>query len=438
MPYNPGNQFTQTSGYGWRTNPVTGQSEYHGGVDFAAPVGTDIPAASSGVVWYSGLNSSYGNTVIIQSTGPDGQSFYTLYAHMNGADMPAVGNWVNQGDTIGQVGLTGATTGPHVHFEVLNGDAPICSADGGPIGVRSSDPSVRTDPTTFNNWNTWITTTEGSSSWSPNILFSPTDNSNIVLDASSFNSATTVTTGTASIDGYSYVTANLPNTAQSTNLSVDQIIQSQQGIENNFFRLDTPNSLGSSPFGQTNSGTSGSLGDYLKNSLATAELQDHPPIDSLQQYASDKSSTPSETTDAAIANGDPFTQAATAYASNAEVTQGTLQLMEGLSGNPDTTVTAEQAFQTEQAVQQNFFSPPDAAQTLTAASFDNAQIVNTSYASIGDYSYLAVDTSTTSNGGGPAGAGDALTSAVRGLHSKPGGCCVLRDDEQRNEPARLT
>jgi murein DD-endopeptidase MepM/ murein hydrolase activator NlpD len=119
MLYLPGSNFTLTSLFVQRTNPITRKSEFHGGVDFVAPVGALIPAASEGQVVYSGFNGtpekpSYGNVVVIKSLGADGNIYYTLYAHMNGVAMPALGDYVLQGETIGQVGNTGLSTGSHV------------------------------------------------------------------------------------------------------------------------------------------------------------------------------------------------------------------------------------------------------------------------------------------------------------------------------------
>lgn len=106
MAYLPGPGFTLTSPFGPRDNPRTGLAEFHGGVDFAALAGTPIPAASEGWVVYSGFNGtsqkpSYGNVVIIESIGADGNFYYTLYAHMNGVAMPAVGDYVLQGELLG-------------------------------------------------------------------------------------------------------------------------------------------------------------------------------------------------------------------------------------------------------------------------------------------------------------------------------------------------
>ena len=160
MPYNPNGNgptvFIATSGYGSRTNPFTGSnSEFHPGQDYAAPLGTPIPAASTGTVWYTGYNTGgYGNTVVIRSVGADGTPYFTLYAHEDGNNMPTLGATVAEGQIIGEVGDTGRSTGAHLHFEVLNGDAPIAhSGTGGPLGVTSSDTTVRTDPNQFNDWN---------------------------------------------------------------------------------------------------------------------------------------------------------------------------------------------------------------------------------------------------------------------------------------------
>jgi len=152
--YNPGSDFTPSSGYGNRSHPMNPlKTEFHGGVDFSAPTGTSIPAASSGTVEYSGYNpSGYGNTVVIRHQGSDGTPYHTVYAHQNGNKMPKVGDTINQGDKIGEVGKTGVSTGPHLHFEVLNKDANVNKASGGKMGFTSSDPTIRTDPNNFKNW----------------------------------------------------------------------------------------------------------------------------------------------------------------------------------------------------------------------------------------------------------------------------------------------
>jgi murein DD-endopeptidase MepM/ murein hydrolase activator NlpD len=143
MGYDPGTQFTITSGFGSRG------AGNHPGIDFGAPNGTPIPAAADGVVWYSGFNATYGNTVILQHIGHDGAVFYTLYSHMNGAGMPGVGQDVSIGETIGQVGNTGLVYGPtgnHLHFEVITGTDPA-NTPGGQLGLGPGQGRV--DPGTW-------------------------------------------------------------------------------------------------------------------------------------------------------------------------------------------------------------------------------------------------------------------------------------------------
>lgn len=97
-----------TSGYGWRWGRL------HAGIDIAAPIGTPVMAAASGEVIEAGWNSGgYGNLIELQHL--DGS--VTLYAH-NNTILVNVGQRVNQGEQIGEMGNTGYSTGPHVHFEI--------------------------------------------------------------------------------------------------------------------------------------------------------------------------------------------------------------------------------------------------------------------------------------------------------------------------------
>jgi len=107
-----------SSGYGMRPHPIYGYSEFHPALDFAAPLGTPIMAAGDGVVVYAGYSSEYGNFVKLRHRN----GYSTLYAHMGafGRGVKA-GAAVAQGQVIGYVGLTGVTTGPHLHYEVMYG-----------------------------------------------------------------------------------------------------------------------------------------------------------------------------------------------------------------------------------------------------------------------------------------------------------------------------
>lgn len=103
-----------SSGFGWRVHPVTGEKRMHKGVDFAAPTGTPIFAAADGVVTDAGwTNGGYGNIVELRHS--DGS--VTLYAHTSRVYV-SKGQVVNRGQAIAEVGTTGRSTGPHLHFEV--------------------------------------------------------------------------------------------------------------------------------------------------------------------------------------------------------------------------------------------------------------------------------------------------------------------------------
>lgn len=105
------------SGYGMRTDPFTGALAMHAGVDFAAPVGTPIYAAAGGVVATAEFHPVFGNVVTVDH----GNGLSTLYAHAQRIHVK-VGDIVRKGQRIADVGSTGRSTGPHLHFEVhVNG-----------------------------------------------------------------------------------------------------------------------------------------------------------------------------------------------------------------------------------------------------------------------------------------------------------------------------
>jgi murein DD-endopeptidase MepM/ murein hydrolase activator NlpD len=104
-----------SSGYGKRRHPILGYSRMHQGLDFAAPTGTPIMAAGDGVVEYAGRKGNYGNYIRIRHPN----EYHTVYAHMSRfASGIRQGARVKQGQTIGYVGSTGMSTGPHLHYEV--------------------------------------------------------------------------------------------------------------------------------------------------------------------------------------------------------------------------------------------------------------------------------------------------------------------------------
>jgi len=110
----------QTSSYGYRSDPFTGEIASHNGIDIAAKKGTEIKAALGGTVEISEKSGGdYGNYIIINHGG-----FKTLYGHCEKL-YAGVGDKVNSGDIIATVGSTGRSTGPHLHFEIRIGDARI-------------------------------------------------------------------------------------------------------------------------------------------------------------------------------------------------------------------------------------------------------------------------------------------------------------------------
>lgn len=107
-----------TSPFGPRVHPVYGTVRLHAGIDYGAGSGTPIRAAGDGVVISSGWLGDYGIATLIDNGG----GIVTVYAHQS-ATVVAGGQQVSAGTTIGRVGSTGASTGPHLHFEVrMNGD----------------------------------------------------------------------------------------------------------------------------------------------------------------------------------------------------------------------------------------------------------------------------------------------------------------------------
>lgn len=111
-----GGQYPLTSGFGKRTDPISGKPDVmHNGIDIGAPGGTNVLAAADGVVLVAGWYGGYGNCVVIDH----GDGIWTVYGHMLDDSLKvSVGDRVVAGTIIGQVGTTGRSTGYHLHFEV--------------------------------------------------------------------------------------------------------------------------------------------------------------------------------------------------------------------------------------------------------------------------------------------------------------------------------
>ena len=103
-----------TSGFGRRINPFTGRTEFHKGIDIANRVGTPVIATADGIVIKNCYDGAYGLTLLINH----GNGIITRYSHLRKA-FCKVGQKVKRGDKIGEIGTSGRTTGPHLHYEVI-------------------------------------------------------------------------------------------------------------------------------------------------------------------------------------------------------------------------------------------------------------------------------------------------------------------------------
>jgi murein DD-endopeptidase MepM/ murein hydrolase activator NlpD len=113
-----------SSAYGMRTDPITGKRAWHNGIDIAGKLGSSVSAIASGVVTYAGEKSGYGKMIEINH----GDGVKTRYGHHQALTV-TTGDIVRKGQVIGEMGSSGRSTGPHVHYEIYKAG-------------RSVDPSV--------------------------------------------------------------------------------------------------------------------------------------------------------------------------------------------------------------------------------------------------------------------------------------------------------
>ena len=173
----PEGTWVATDPFGPRIHPITGEQSFHTGADFAAPDGTPILAAASGTVTVAEFSGGYGGLVVIEHH-IDGRTIATAYAHSwhNGIHV-SVGEQVQAGQHIADVGSSGMSTGPHLHFEVRDGGtsgeyidpaawlnqhnaADLPEATGGPSqgcgsGEAAFFPNTGIDPPAKNPDGTW-------------------------------------------------------------------------------------------------------------------------------------------------------------------------------------------------------------------------------------------------------------------------------------------
>lgn len=105
--------YTMSSGYGYRRDPIYGSSKFHEGLDFAAATGTNVFATADGTISVAGRQAGYGNCIDIDH----GYNYLSRYAHLSEV-LVKEGETVKRGQLIGKVGSTGKSTGPHLHYEV--------------------------------------------------------------------------------------------------------------------------------------------------------------------------------------------------------------------------------------------------------------------------------------------------------------------------------
>lgn len=109
-----------SSGFGNRSDPFTGQPDFHAGLDISADKGTPVRATADGVVELAAYNGNYGNCIMISH----GFGIGTRFGHLSGYAV-GVGQKVKRGDVIGYVGSTGRATSSHLHYEILLNGSPI-------------------------------------------------------------------------------------------------------------------------------------------------------------------------------------------------------------------------------------------------------------------------------------------------------------------------
>ena len=109
-----------SSPFGWRRDPINGQSRFHKGVDIRAAYGQPVPSAAGGQVVTAGEQGAYGLTVVVEHDS----GIRTRYAHLSAVAVTP-GESVERGQDLGRVGSSGRSTGPHLHFEVLEDGRPV-------------------------------------------------------------------------------------------------------------------------------------------------------------------------------------------------------------------------------------------------------------------------------------------------------------------------
>jgi len=114
QPWPEGYSINAGSPYGWRVHPITKRRKFHHGVDVAIPVGTVLVAPAAGEIVHHGAGASGGFTLIVRHS----EDLFTVYYHLEKPSHLPKGTKVKRGDPIARSGNSGASTGPHLHWEV--------------------------------------------------------------------------------------------------------------------------------------------------------------------------------------------------------------------------------------------------------------------------------------------------------------------------------
>ena len=109
-----------TGSFGERIDPFNGEGAFHRGIDISSDYGTRVIAPADGIVRLADLMNGYGKTVLLDHSN----GIATLYGHLSGFAVTA-GQHIHRGDTLGYVGQSGRSTGPHLHYEVRIGNTPV-------------------------------------------------------------------------------------------------------------------------------------------------------------------------------------------------------------------------------------------------------------------------------------------------------------------------
>ena len=140
QPWPEGYSVNARSPFGWRVHPITGRRKFHHGVDVALPVGTPLTAPADGVVVKKGNGPSGGVTLILKHE----DNRHTVYYHLQKPSHLLKGTRVERGELIAYSGNTGASTGPHLHFEVRRSARWGDTVD--PVPYLQAEETVEPEP----------------------------------------------------------------------------------------------------------------------------------------------------------------------------------------------------------------------------------------------------------------------------------------------------